>query len=172
MSGRKSNFASFAANIGVLLGLGLLAYEMRHNSDLVRAQISMERAVANMQIMADIANGGALVPIDAKLRDQVTGFPQALGWSSKLTTEERRRYQFWMYVRLVELNNDWFQCAAGLMSDQTCQKEVRESMRFSLHRFYETGIAFTRSDAEFVSVMQELAQLENLPAINDDGSWQ
>lgn len=162
----------FAANIGVLLGLILLAYEMRQNTDLMRAQISMERTVTNMQIMADVANGGEIIPIDVKLRERVARFPQALGWLDELTAEERRRYQFWMYVRLVELNNDWFQCASGLMSEQTCQQDVRENMRQTLHRFYEFGISLSRSDASFVVVMQELARQEGLPAINDDGSWQ
>lgn len=163
---------AFLTNIGVLLGLFLLASEMRQNSDLMRAQISMERAVTNMQILTDVGNGGEILPIDVKLREEVAGFPQTLGWSGDLTAEERRRYQFWMYVRLVELNNDWFQCAAGLMSEQTCQKEVRAGMRLSLHRFYEFGISFSRSDSGFIAVMQQLARLEGLPEINDDGSWQ
>lgn len=163
---------AFAANLGVLLGLILLAYEMRQNSDLMRAQMSMERAVTNMQIMSDIANGGEIVPIDVKLREETSGFPQALGWSNSLTAEEMRRYQFWMYVRLVELNNDWFQCASGLMSEQTCLKDVRENMRQSLHRFYEIGISFSRSDASFIIVMQDLARQEGLPTINNDGTWQ
>lgn len=168
---RKRRLA-FATNLGVFAGLVLLAYEMHQNSDLMRAQITMQRAVTNMEIMTDVANGGALIPIDVKLREEVAGFPQALGWSSSLTAEERRRYQFWMYVRLIELNNDWYQCASGLMSAQTCQKDVRENMRQSLHRFLEFNVSFSRSEPSFVNEMQDLARRENLPAIGDDGSWQ
>lgn len=164
-------FPAVVTNVGVFLGLILLAYEMRQNSDLMRAQISMQRAVTNMQIMADVANGGELIPIDVKLREGVPGFPKAIGWSENLTAEEMRRYQFWMYVRLTELNNDWFQCASALMSEQTCQKDVRENMRESLHRFHEFGVSFSRSDAAFVAVMQEIARQEELPLINDDGTW-
>ena len=125
-----------------------------------------------MQILADFANSGELIPIDVKLYEQVDGFPKTLGWSDNLTSEERRRYEFWMFVRLVELNNDWFQCTAGFVPTETCKKEVRGSMRRSLHRFRELGISFARSESSFIVVMQELARLEGLPEIKDDGSWE
>lgn len=168
---RLNQWLALAANASILIGLVLVTYEVRQNSDLMRAQISMERANTNMQVMADLANGGALISIDAKLQEQVDGFPRALGWSDHLTTEERRRYEFWMFVRLVELNNDWFQCAVGYMRQEVCERDVRSNMRRSLHRFHEFGISFTRSDSGFVAAMQELARLEGLPEINDDGSW-
>jgi len=169
---RLNRWLALGANFGVLIGLILLVYEVRQNSDLMRAQISMERTNTNMQILADFANGGDLIPIDVKLRDQIEGFPVTLGWSEILTAEEKRRYEYWMYVRLTELNNDWFQCAEGLVPPEICQKEVRASMQRSLHRFYELGISFTRSEYGFIVAMQELARIEGLPKINDDGAWQ
>ena len=169
---KLNRWLALGANIGVLIGLILLVYEVRQNSDLMRAQISMERTNTNMQIMTDIANGGELLPIDVKLREQVKGFPKTLGWSRILTAEEKRRYEFWMFVRLTELSNDWFQFTAGFVPSETCLREVRSNMRRSLHRFHELGISFTRSDSGFIVVMQELAHLEGLPEINDDGSWE
>lgn len=169
---RLNRWLALGANVGVLIGLILLVYEVRQNSDLMRAQISMERANTNMQILADFSNGGELIPIDVKLREQVQGFPTTLGWSEVLTPDEKRRYEFWMFVRLTELNNDWFQCMQGLVETEICHREIRSNMRRSLHRFYELGIDFSRSDSSFVAAMQELAGLENLPAVNDDGTWQ
>ena len=95
---KLNQWLALAANLGVLIGLILLVYEVRQNSDLMRAQISMERTNTNMQILTDIANGGELLPIDVKLQEQVEGFPHALGWSSILTAEEKRRYEFWMFA--------------------------------------------------------------------------
>ena len=132
----------------------------------------MERTNTNMQILADFANGGDLIPIDVKLQEQVEGFPATLGWSEVLTAEEKRRYEFWMYVRLTELNNDWFQCEEGLVPPEICLNEVRSNMQRSLHRFYELGISFTRSENKFIAAMQELARKAGLPEINDDGTWQ
>jgi hypothetical protein len=150
---RLNRWLALGANLGVLIGLILLVYEVRQNSDLMRAQISMERANTNMQILADFSNGGELIPIDVKLREQAEGFPIALGWSTILTEEEKRRYEFWMFVRLTE-------------------NEIRSNMRRSIHRFYELGIDFSRSDNSFIAVMQEFARLEGLPDVNDDGTWQ
>ncbi|MGB5625966.1 MAG: hypothetical protein WBM61_09565 [Woeseiaceae bacterium] len=138
----------------------------------MRAQISMERTNTNMQILADFANGGDLIPIDVKLQEQIEGFPAALGWSEVLTAEEKRRYQFWMYVRFTELNNDWFQCEEGLVPSEVCRNEVHANMQRSLHRFYELGISFSRSEGSFIAAMQELAREAGLPEINDDGTWQ
>ena len=76
-----------------------------------------------------------------------------------------------MYLRLTELNNDWFQCAEGLVPPEICRNEIRDNMRRSLHRFYELGISFTRSESSFIVAMQELARLEGLPEVNDDGTW-
>lgn len=168
---KLNHWLALGANIGVLIGLLLLVYEVRQNSALMRAQISMERTNTNMQILADFANGGDLIPIDVKLAETVEGFPTVLGWSETLTSEEKRRYEFWMFVRITELNNDWFQCSAGLVAPDVCQREVRGNMQRSIHRFHELGINFTRSEDSFIAVMQELARIEGLPAVNDDGSW-
>ena len=132
----------------------------------------MERANTNMEIMADMANDGAVVAIDAKLQASVEGFPGVLGWSQVLTREEWRRYQFWMFARLFELNNDWYQCSVGLVPQEICQKDVRDNMRRSLHRFHELHIPFSRSQSDFIAVMQVFAREAGLPGINDDGSWQ
>ena len=169
---RLNRWLSLGANFGVLVGLILLVYEVRQNSDLMRAQISMERATTNIQLLASFANGGDLIPIDVKLYEEIEGFPGALGWSEILTAEEKRRYQFWMYARLTELNNDWFQCAEGLVPPEICRKEIRANMQRSLHRFYELGISFTRSESSFIVAMQELARREGLPEVIDDGTWQ
>jgi hypothetical protein len=167
-----NKWLALGANFGVLIGLILLVYEVRQNSELMRAQISMERTNTNMQILADFANGGDLIPIDVKLQEQIEGFPTTLGWSEVLTAEEKRRYEFWMYVRLTELNNDWFQCEEGLVPPEICLNEVRSNMQRSLHRFYELEISFTRSENDFIAAMQELARKAGLPEINDDGKWQ
>jgi hypothetical protein len=172
LAGYLNRLLAFVTNFGVLIGLILLVYEVRQNSDLMRAQISMERATTSIQILTDIANGGDLIPVDVKLYKETEGFPKTLGWSKTLTAEEKRRYEYWMYMRLTELNNDWFQCTVGLVSRETCRNEVGDNMRRSIHRFYELGISFTRSESGLVSEMQKIARTEGLPEINDNGSWQ
>ena len=167
-----NRWLTLTANLGILIGLVLLIVEIQQNTDLMRAQIAMDRTTTRMQILSDWANGGEVVRIEVKLFEQVDGFPKAIGWSDILTAEEKQRYFYRMVLRLVELNNDWFQCTEGLVSSEICQREVRVRMRRNLHRFYELGINFTRSRSSYIEAMQELALEEGLPAINDDGSWQ
>jgi len=125
-----------------------------------------------MQYLTNWANGGEVARIEAKLFDQVDGFPSVLGWSDLLTSEEKRRYEFRVISRAYELNNDWFQCIEGLVNQEICQREVHTRMRRNLHRFYELGFGFERSQSSYIEAMQGLALEEGLPAVNDDGTWQ
>lgn len=170
-SDRINQWLTLGANIGVLTGLFLLVFEIRQNTELMRAQISMERTTANRQIFSDWANGGELVPIEVMLFEQVEGFPLAVGWSDLLTPEERRRYEYRMFSRSEELRNDWYQCSVGLVAEEICVRELRVRMRNNLHRFYELNINFARAQASYVAEMQELARELGLPPTNDDGRW-
>jgi len=168
---KLSGWLSLAGNLAVLAGLILLVVEIRQNSDLMRAQISMERSTASREIAVDVANGGEFLPVDVKLRTQVEGFPTVTGWSDILTPEERRRYQFWIIARSDELQNDWYLCTIGLVPADICQREVRYRMRRNLHRFYEMEINFNRAAPDYLEEMQILAREENLPEIGEDGFW-
>ena len=53
----------------------------------MQAQISMERTNTNMQILADFANGGDLIPIDVKLREQIASFLYYFHMSGRSTRE-------------------------------------------------------------------------------------
>ena len=167
-----NRWLTLIANIGVVVGLALLIFELRQNSDLMRAQIAMDRSAVQIQSLSDWANGGEIIPIEVKLFEQVTGFPEAVGWSKLLTPEEKRRYHYRMIIRLTQLQNDWFQCAEGLVDSEICEREVRTRMRRNLHRFYELDLAFGRSQSSFIETMQDFASELGLPNIRDDGSWE
>ena len=169
---KGNRWLTLGANVGVLIGLFLLLFELRQNTDQMRAQIAMERANIRVQYLTSWANGGEVARIEAKLFAQVDGFPFALGWSDILTIEEKRRYEFRVIARSIELNNDWFQCIAGLVGQEICQREIRVRMRRNMHRFYEFGFDFQRSRSGYIETMQELALEDGLPAVNDDGTWQ
>ena len=170
-SDRINRWLTLAANIGVIAGIAVLALEMRQNSDLMRAQIAMDRTSISMQTFSDWANSGEVARIEAKLFEAVDGFPIAIGWSDQLTVEESRRYFYRMRVRFFELRNDWYQCNQGLVAPDICQRQIRSRLGANLHRFYELGISAAREQDSFIEVMQELAIELGLPAINDEGTW-
>jgi hypothetical protein len=146
-------------------------FEIRQNTELMRAQIAMERTTTNRMILSDWANGGELVPIEIKLFEQVDGFPLSVGWSSLLAPDELIRYTYRMRGRGEELKNDWYQCSLGLVEEEICKREVRVRMRNNLHRFYELRMPLGRSQQSYIDEMQVLAEELGLPALGNDGRW-
>ncbi len=166
-----SRWLTLGANVGVVIGLVLLLFEIRQNSDLMRAQIAMDRTNISMQTFSDWANGGEVARIEAKLFEENDGFPNVIGWRDQLTTEERRRYFYRMRVRFFELRNDWYQCMRGLVDEDICQRQISNRIGSNIHRFYELGISAGREQDSFIEVMQKYALEAGLPPINDDGTW-
>ena len=171
-SPKLQDWLTLVANLGVIIGIVLLVLEIRQNTDLMRAQIAMDRASVSIQTASDFANGGEVARIEASLFDEISGFPFAINWADKLTSEERRRYQYKIIARQYELGNDWFQCEKGFVNAEICQRQVRTRMRRNLHRFFELGINFARSQQTYIQTMQDLAVELELPPVNDDGTWQ
>ncbi len=65
---KLNGWLSLAGNLAILIGLMLVVFEIRQNSDLMRAQISMERSTASRQFLVEVANGGDFLPVVVKLR--------------------------------------------------------------------------------------------------------
>ncbi len=168
---RVNRWLTLVANLGVLIGLFLLVFEIRQNTDLMRAQIAMERTTSTREIYSDWANGGELVPIEIKLFEHLEDFPLAVGWSSLLSPEELLRYSYRMRGRSEELKNDWYQCSLGFVEEEICRREVRVRMRNNLHRFYELRIPLGRSQQSYIDEMQVLAEELGLPTLGNDGRW-
>ena len=85
---RVNRWLTMVAILGVLIGLFLLVFEIRQNTDLMRAQIAMQRTISTREIYSDWANGGELIPIEVKLFEQLEDFPLAVGWSSLLVQHQ------------------------------------------------------------------------------------
>ncbi len=74
-----NRWLTLTANLGILIWLVLLIVEIRQNSQLMRAQINMDRTASTIETLINVANGGAVATIQAKLFEEVDGFPMALG---------------------------------------------------------------------------------------------
>ena len=166
-----NRWLTLTANLGILIGLVLIIVEIRQNSQLMRAQINMDRTASSIEKLINVANGGAVATMQGMLYAEVDGFPMVLGWVGKLTQEEQQRYRFWLQARIYEFDNDWFLCTEGLVQTETCERQLRTRMLRSIYRFYEFGIDFSRQPQDFIRGMQEIARQVGLPEINDDGTW-
>ena len=164
--------AELVGMLAIIAGLILVAYELRQNSDLMRAQISMERASASIDYLTSVANDGEIARIQAKLRQEFDDYPLALGMADVLTPEEFERFRFWIIARSNELSNDWYQCSKGYVEEDSCQRQVLGRVRRNMFRFYEFGIDYSRWPIDAVQQLQEFAADNELPEIGDDGTWE
>ena len=166
-----NQWLTLVANFGVIAGLLLVVFEIRQNSDLMRAQISMERASNSIAYLTSAANGGEIGRIQAKLRREIPGYPQALGLAEVLTSDEYEHYRFWVIARSNELNNDWYQCSLGLIEEDRCRRMLLARIQNSIHRFFEFGIDYSRWPLEAIQDIQQFAGKDGLPALDDEGNW-
>jgi len=107
-AGSISNWLTLVANIGVILGLILVAYELRQNSELMRVQISQARADSAMASNEHSFNSAYIPPILVKV------------WQGDdLNAEETIR--FTDYFRAMNRNQDNVlgQYDAGMLGDNT-----------------------------------------------------
>ena len=96
------------AGIGVVLGLVLVAYELRQNSELMRIQVNQARADAAMMSLDQSFNSDYIPEIRVKIRDGI-----------ELTAEEWLRYVDFFRGWNRNQDNVLSQWEAGMLSDNT-----------------------------------------------------
>ena len=96
------------ANIGVLFGLALVAFELQQNSELMRIQINQARADAAMLSNEQLFNSPYLPSIILKTQQE-----------GELSGEERIRYINWFRAINRNQDNVLSQYFAGMLGEHT-----------------------------------------------------
>ena len=96
------------ANIGVLFGLALVAFELQQNSELMRIQINQARADAVMLSNEQLFNSPYLPSIILKTQQ-----------GGELSGEERIRYINWFRAINRNQDNVLSQYFAGMLGEHT-----------------------------------------------------
>jgi hypothetical protein len=107
-SNRAKKWLTLIANIGVLFGLALVAFELRQNSDLMRIQINQARADAAMLSNEQLFNSPYLPSILWKIQQ-----------GGELSGEERIRYVSWFRAMNRNQDNVLSQYIAGMLGEHT-----------------------------------------------------
>ncbi|MDG2167256.1 MAG: hypothetical protein P8L44_04920 [Opitutales bacterium] len=107
---KLNSWLNLGANIGVLIGLALLVFEIRQNSDLMRAQISQSRSETQRAGMQSYMNSPYIPSILVKLEN-----------NEALTDEESIRYSFYVRGILRNFDNQYWQYKQGFLGDETPQ---------------------------------------------------
>ena len=143
-SNQVKKWLTLIANIGVLFGLALVAFELQQNSELMRIQISQARADAAMLSNEQLFNSPYLPSIILKTQE-----------GSELSGEERIRYINWFRAINRNQDNVLSQYFAGMLGEHTpgsvadfardvvaSSSHSREAWRITKPGFSDEYIAF------------------------------
>ena len=121
---KLNSWLTLGANAGVLIGLILLVYEIRQNSDLMRAQMRQSRS--------ETARDGYQVYMES---DHIPEITLKLKKNEVLTEEESLRYSYYFRGIMRNLENLYWQNSEGFLDD-TALRSIT---------FYSREIIGTRS---------------------------
>ena len=107
-SPKINQWLTFIANVGVLLGLVLVAYELRQNSELMQVQISQARADSAMLSNEQLFNSPYMPAIWAKVQK-----------GDELSEEEWIRYVAFFRSWNRSQDNVLQQHKSGMLGDNT-----------------------------------------------------
>lgn len=142
---KLNSWLTLGANVGVLIGLILLVFELRQNSDLMRAQMSQSRSETSRSGLQAAYNSEYIPAVMIKVRNQ-----------EGLTSEEDFRYR--LYLRSIHRNqeNILWQVNQGLMPYDT-PRIMRETLQtllddsaYTLAVWDETKQDYTQDYVAFV----------------------
>lgn len=114
---RINTWLTISANVGVIVGLFLVAFELNQNSSLMRIQIEQSRADAAMASNEATYNSEYLPAVLVKIRDD-----------EQLSREEIERYRWWFRAQNRNQDNVYNQYLSGMLG-ATSPRSVRDFVR-------------------------------------------
>ncbi len=166
---KLNSWLVLGANVGVLIGLLLLIYEIRQNTALMRAEIHSIRAEGKATRQIDLANDGELLQIVAKA--QAAGFPEDPAGFDVLDDVEKLRLQY-MTIGIIEATANWhIQCEHGLLIDDMCEHGQRWQILGIMPQARAAGVRLSFTPPSFIAEVQRIMTEAGLVPPNDDGSW-
>ena len=122
-----SRWLTLGANIGVVVGLGVLIFEVQQNQELTRAQIHQDRTDAWVSNTFARAESEFLAPMMVKLFD--AGFPASMSAMEGLTPLERRRFNTVMVAFRGDYANLFYQYQQGYLDEEFYENSIVGSIR-------------------------------------------
>ncbi len=150
---RLNRWLTFSANVGVVIGLVLLAAELNQNSALVRAQIHQARSDNYVSDMIAIADTEFLLPAYEKL--SVAGGITDVTALKALDQIERERIRRYSQARLADYDNLFYQYRLGYLDEDFYQSRVVISIKRMTPVWEEFGL-LRSATYNFVAEIQRI----------------
>jgi len=141
-----NKWLTLAANIGVLIGIVLLLFELRQNTELVRVQVTQMRSDSFVQRRWDHADSQYMAPLIAKLQGQ--GFPRRVVERDELTEVELVRLEAWLAALAFDYENLYYQKRRGFIDQQYWDERVVPSLMMFGPYFEEYVVNLGREEFE------------------------
>jgi len=166
---KTNHWLTLVTNVGVLIGIALLVYELNQNTNLMRAEMHAMRAEAKATRQMEQANSGEITRIMFEARSG--GFPQNSEALSVLTPLDRFRLATFTGGLAETVQNWHYQCQEELLDDELCQSGYESMARSLLRTSRGLGIDFTANRPSFVADLRRLGKEAGIPVPDEDGRW-
>ncbi len=133
-----NKWIALGANIGVVIGLALLIFEIRQNSELVRAQIHQSRSDNYISERQAFADSEFLLPVTVKLR--AAGEINDVATLDVLNATERDRFRRYLQARHADYDNLYYQYRLGYLDESFYQSRVVLSIKRLSPMWKEFGL--------------------------------
>ena len=170
---KTNRWLTLIANAGVLVGLIVLIFELRQNTELMRAQMHNDAMSIRVINRYDEANSGEIARILAKLNEAAG--ETLLGLSEApigiLTEEERVRLRSRLIARRDDLGNLFYQCQEGYLDPEFCDHRLRTQISAFLPQWRAFNIGIFAQRPSFLAEVRAIAEENGLPAPDENGMW-
>jgi len=166
-SGKVNQWLTLGANFGVLIGIILILIELNQNADLMRAQMTQERANHLVEKYDAIIHSEFWPAIAAKQAEANSREE----WIAALTPEEYQRVLHTFYRDINDVANQFYQYQEGYLPQEVWDAASRDQIL----RLISLGAALGRtrmgSNPAFREELRRIADEEGLPYPDDGGVW-
>ena len=161
-SDRLNKWLTLGANVGVLVGIALILFELRQNAELMRAQMTQARGDNVVQTYRELMSSDGWLEIRAKQRASVS----VEDWIESLTPTEYERVWYRQLIEFHDLRTQYFQYKVGLLDEGIWKTSSRGQAR----RFMAVNPYFRFEmqdvDREFYEFLNEVARESGLPTVD------
>ena len=127
MSGQNwRGFLEFIGIVAIVASLGLVAFELRQNSDLVRAEIHQSRSDAHVANIMQLADTEFLLPaVDKFIAAGGFNDPSVL---DQFTSDELARIKQWVRAYHQDYDNLFYQYQQGYLDEEFYRYRVETAI--------------------------------------------
>ncbi|MFT7653265.1 MAG: hypothetical protein ACI9ON_003115 [Limisphaerales bacterium] len=141
-----NTWLSVAANFGVVVGLGILIFEVNQSTRVATADANLNRADSISQALVEYAVSDDLAQIDVKAAEQ--------GLES-LTSVERSRLVMWESAKILRVESQYLQFEQGLLGEDFYENGFVDVVQQSLPRWKGLGLLIS-TGSSFRKVVEEI----------------